>query len=808
VKIRIEDSAGSRLLLPERFPLSIGGAEADLVLPGVQSSEAVAWFGLSDGDLFIQSTDRGQTPVCNGAPVATSQWLHAGDEVRVGPARIVVSAQDGQTVLRIDRTDAASLTEPPRNVPVREVVAGGSDETTIEPVSFRPREIGTRGSKRWRLHPATPIVWAVIVLLGSLAWFLFSLRSVEVQIEPNPDRVVLEGPWPRLELGGRHLVRPGPYRLVAEKEGYRTLDEPIEVGDTSNQAFHFAMELRPDVLRISSVPAAGVRISIDGVPVGVMPLEPVELQSGEHEVRADADRHRPYSTTVSASGGGSSIDLSIAMEPLWADVAIRSDPPGAEVHLDREPVGVTPLTLQVLEGRHAYELRRSGYKSHVDTIEVTAGEARELPMVRLEPADAMLRVTSDPDGATVLVDGTYRGETPLELAAPPGVSLAVRLTKTGFETAEREVSLRSGQTSDLAVTLDPQLGEIVIQAEPPDAVLFINGKEQGSANRTVSLVAVPHRIEVRKEGYESFLATVTPRPGFPQTLQASLKTAEQLLAERWPPVVRSPLGHEMVLIHGGRMRMGASRREPGRRSNEVIREVELTRPYYLARTEVSNREFRRFHKAHLSGSVGAYSLENDAHPVVRISWDEAALFCNWLSEQEGLSKAYEQIGSSMVAIEPPTNGYRLPTEAEWAWAARYPDGQTAIKYPWGDSLPVAPGSGNYADTGSANLLSKTLNGYNDDYPVTAPVDSFEPNALGLFNLGGNVAEWVHDIYGVYGSGGSTVEVDPVGPDEGELHVVRGSSWMDASISELRLTFRDYGSDGRSDVGFRIARYAE
>jgi formylglycine-generating enzyme required for sulfatase activity len=161
----------------------------------------------------------------------------------------------------------------------------------------------------------------------------------------------------------------------------------------------------------------------------------------------------------------------------------------------------------------------------------------------------------------------------------------------------------------------------------------------------------------------------------------------------------------------------------------------------------------------------------------------------------------------MVAVSPPTSGYRLPTEAEWAWAARFADG-AAIKYPWGDSLPVAPNSGNYADLSAAGLLSTTLNGYNDEYPVTAPVDSFEPNTLGLFNLGGNVAEWIHDIYAVQASTGSAVEVDPVGPDEGELHVIRGSSWMDASISELRLTYRDYGRDGRSDVGFRIARYAD
>lgn len=806
--IRIEDSAGSRLLSPEGFPLSIGGVDADLALPGVQSGEAVAWLGLSDGDLFVQASTQGPTPTCNGVPVTTSQWLRNGDEVRVGPARITVSVLDGETVLRVERTGADNLTPPPRIVPVREVASGGDAGAKIEPVAFRPRETGGRRSRRRGFHPATPIVAAVIVTLAAAAWLLFTMESVEVLIEPSPDRVELNGPWPRIELGGRHLVRPGRYRLTAEKQGYRTLDKTLVVTDESSSPFRFAMELRPDLLRVTSTPAAGVRISIDGDLVGETPLEPVELQPGERQIRADADRYRSFSTTVTASGGGASVDLTIPMEPLWADVTIRSEPPAATIYLDGEEVGTTPLTLQVLEGRHVYEVRRSGFKSNVDRIEVVAGQAQEIPVVRLEPADAVLRVTSDPPGATVRVDGIYRGETPLEVAAPPGVNLAIRLSKTGFETAERETSVRSGQTSELAVRLDPELGEVVIQANPPDAVLYIDGAEHGTANATLQLVAIPHRIEVRKEGYESFVATVTPRPGYPQTLDASLKTPEQLEAERWPPVIRSPLGHEMVLIRGGRMRMGAPRREPGRRSNEVTREVELSRPYYLARTEISNRDFRKFHKAHLSGKAGANSLENDSHPVVRVSWDEAALFCNWLSDQESLPKAYVQVGGAMVAVVPPTIGYRLPTEAEWAWAARYPDGATAIKYPWGDSLPVASGSGNYAGAEAGDLLSKTLSGYNDDYPVTAPVDSFDPNPLGLLNLGGNVAEWVHDIYGVRGSSSSGAEVDPLGPEEGELHVIRGSSWMDASVSELRLTYRDYGSKGRSDVGFRIARYVD
>ena len=162
----------------------------------------------------------------------------------------------------------------------------------------------------------------------------------------------------------------------------------------------------------------------------------------------------------------------------------------------------------------------------------------------------------------------------------------------------------------------------------------------------------------------------------------------------------------------------------------------------------------------------------------------------------------------MVAAVPMTTGYRLPTEAEWAWAARYGAGEKPLKYPWGDALPVAAKSGNYGDASASGLLPGALPDYNDGFPATAPADSFQPNARGLQNLGGNVAEWVHDLYAIRMGGAATVERDPLGPAEGEFHVIRGSSWMHSTVTELRLTFRDYGKEKRPDVGFRIARYAE
>ena len=109
-----------------------------------------------------------------------------------------------------------------------------------------------------------------------------------------------------------------------------------------------------------------------------------------------------------------------------------------------------------------------------------------------------------------------------------------------------------------------------------------------------------------------------------------------------------------------------------------------------------------------------------------------------------------------------------------------------------------------------DLTPSHLPGYLDGYAASAPVGSFAPDALGIYDLGGNVAEWNHDVYSIAPGGGSRgpVETDPLGPESGPHHVIRGSSWKDASITRLRLSFRDYANIGRPDVGFRVARYVD
>jgi formylglycine-generating enzyme required for sulfatase activity len=104
------------------------------------------------------------------------------------------------------------------------------------------------------------------------------------------------------------------------------------------------------------------------------------------------------------------------------------------------------------------------------------------------------------------------------------------------------------------------------------------------------------------------------------------------------------------------------------------------------------------------------------------------------------------------------------------------------------------------------LLPNVLEGYNDGYITTAPPATFKSNFLGLYDMGGNVAEWCHDYYSIYSYDPEKIYVDPTGPKNGKHHVIRDSSWKHGSISTLRLAYRSYGDDKREDVGFRVCRY--
>ncbi|MBW2192542.1 MAG: PEGA domain-containing protein, partial [Deltaproteobacteria bacterium] len=669
------------------------------------------------------------------------------------------------------------------------------------------------------LRPVTVVKWISGVLLGvalvlvcAAAGFVFTARQVVITITPVPESVTVSGGIVTPRIGEYYLMRPGEYRVTAFKACYAPVEKMFEVSTDKRQNLVFEMQKLPGRLVIRTHQSgvvensiAGARVHIDNTDAGTTPVENLELMPGLKKIDIRAENYQVFQTEVDVKGCGELQTFTWALLPAWSDVTFRSFPPGANVKIDGQSIGNTPLSRQLAAGSYLLEISADRHKPWKQRLVVEPNEPQKLSDIRLKPADGSVAIKTKPAGANVIIDGIFVGQTPMTADLSPSEDHVVQVSKAGYEKASRKINIPSSASKQLDIDLKVREGIVYIMVVPSDAELLVNGKSWGHAPAQLRLVATTHTLEFKKKGYQSYRIQITPRPGYPQQLKIALEN-EQTPRKAALDTIATQTGYVLKLIRPEPFIMGSSRREQGRRSNETLRKIKLTRPFYMGVTEVTNKAFNAFRARHNSGVFKSYRLNKADQPVVRVTWEDAALFCNWLSAKAALPPAYIQKGDKLVPIEPLNTGYRLPTEAEWEYTARHIDAHTSLKYPWGETFPPKQPSGNYSDQSAKDLLPTIIEDYNDGYAVPAPPAKFKPDRLGLYDMGGNVAEWCHDYYSIYTYAPERTYADPAGPGEGKHHVIRGSSWKSGSISTLRLAYRSYDDDKREDVGFRVCRY--
>ena len=779
------------------LPIVFGGTDADVVIPGYRGRVEL---GALDGRFYIQAGRVSAGARINDVLVQGSVWLSDGDTIALASTRVTCRLGSAGLDLSIVHGETAGDTAPP------EAEGAHEDDEEIVPIVFRPKSTAPEQAQR-RISRGNLIIAGLCTLLAISGWFAFTAKSVAIRFEPAADEISLPGTLLKLRLGDRFLLRQGEHRLMAEKAGYHSFATRISVGSDADQVVEFELTKLPGQVAITVSPEVAATVTVDGEPLGTTPLT-AELAAGTHDIMLSAPRFIEHRQTLEVEGGGTDESLDVSLTPNWAPVELVTTPPGADVTVDGVAIGQTPLVMELEQGDREIEATLSGYNAWRDVVSVVANEAQTLPAVELAQADGRVRLVSEPSGAAIAVNGRYQGETPMTIKLRPGRGHTITLTKPGYKAVSRELSVAADSGRQLNVSLIAEVGEVSVAVTPSDAEIFVDGERRGIGSQKLTLTAVSHRIEGRAEGHQPAAATVTPKPGFPQEIQLALEPFAETVVGRFPKTIVTSIGNKLTLVRSGNFVMGSSRREQGRRSNEVLRQVSLTKPFYLGVQEVTNREFRMFQPEHRSGELGGESLDGDEQPVVNVTWEQAAEFCNWLSIKDGLQPVYEASGDTYVAVRPLRNGYRLPTEAEWVWAGRYAEGSAPLRFPWGESLPPPDRTGNFADVSARNIFATTLLTYGDGYPVSAPVGQFKANPIGLFDIGGNVAEWMQDYYHVTPARSGEPEKDPLGPDKGRYHVLRGPSFRSATLTELRMAHRDYSAESKPDVGFRIARNSE
>jgi formylglycine-generating enzyme required for sulfatase activity len=232
----------------------------------------------------------------------------------------------------------------------------------------------------------------------------------------------------------------------------------------------------------------------------------------------------------------------------------------------------------------------------------------------------------------------------------------------------------------------------------------------------------------------------------------------------------------MVYVERGTFQMGSN---SGEEDEKPMHSVTVS-DFYIGKYEVTQGDY----KAVTGKNPSRFTSSGNEAPVERLSWYDAVEFCNKLSDKDGLDRCYSGSGKS-IKCNFDANGYRLPTEAEWEYAAKGGNKSKGYEY---------SGSNTIEEVGWYS---------NDSSSKTHPVGGKKSNELGIYDMSGNVWEWCWDWFGDYVGSAQT---DPKGPASGSYRVRRGDSWF-ISVSNCRVANRNCFSPdgGYHHIGFRLAR---
>ena len=529
--------------------------------------------------------------------------------------------------------------------------------------------------------------------------------------------------------------------LYHTETGSVTVNERTVVNKTLRPAFGY--------INISSSPEQGAKVFVDGEYIGLSPIKTDKLKSGTHTVRVMKDMYKMKEQSFTVADGQTT-NATLNMSANFVDVTINTDSQ-SDIYVDEEYKGKGRWTGRLSDGEHIVEARKANHRASSKAVELVLGETKTITLEAPKPIYGSLEINSSPMNANIYIDGKHYGETPNYINEIIIGSHELKLTKQGCSEIKKAITITEGET--LSVNEKLQTGkEISISTDKSGDKIYVDGNYVGISPITSTLAYGTHTIKAERNG-----KTVSKNIN---VAQSSGDSSVKLTFFGNQTFTVNGVSFTMIAVEGSTFQMGATSEQGSDADSDEkpVHSVPLS-DYYIGETEVTQELWTA-----VMGNNPSYYSGNPKRPVERVSWNDCQEFIKKLNQLTG-------------------KNFRLPTEAEWEYAAR--GGKKSLGY-------------KYSGSDIAGVVAR----YDGNSSSTHDVKIKQANELGIYDMSGNVWEWCQDWYGSYNSGSQT---NPTGPSSGSYRVYRGGGWNDVARSR-RVSYRYYSlPDGsRTDLGLRLS----
>jgi formylglycine-generating enzyme required for sulfatase activity/serine/threonine protein kinase len=687
-----------------------------------------------------------------------------------------------------------------------------------------PKSIVARGDLASRIYRLSIIGFVGLTLTALMSFFISvtftedrdesmpAIQQVEagespqlkIRVSPPQARVEFEGHQESFMTSGGVLelsLLPGDYRVSVSAPQYQAVTQPVKIAAdnaSSVQELNFELEPTWTQIEIRSEPGASISL-IDAREIeielgvadqtGVFRLER-GIFTGTYQL---VGRKKGFASKILEEQDlAKLVQIDLALKPLPASLTVETNPAGARILVNQVEVGFSPVRLDAVAPGEPYlvvaeleDFRRIGRR-----FEARPGQDIVVDFGDLAPRSAELQLDAEFAGVgeqetramleetlVVIGDQSIPYGSP-ELKIVPEGAYSVQLKHPQYESKRIDVVLKDRDVKKLRFVLRPIPGQVRLQIpEGLDPTIRLNGQVVQVEGGVVTVpTKVPVEFELRMRNYLTMVRDF------------HLDSGEQVVWNVSPVPIPGPskgdawtvpyLGFKFAWVPPGRFTMGSAMREQGRLPNEGPEtEVSFTAGFWAGVFEVTQAEFSLLMNRNPAQFAGPEK------PVDSVTWEDAEAFCRALTAFE---RSADRLPEGYV--------YRLPTEAEWEYAAR---AGTVTPFHFGDQADAT--SGNFRGVYPRDLEDGQR--ITDSYG-TENVGGYSANAFGLYDVHGNVSEWTLDVYNGRLPGGALS--DPMPRTGGKRFAVRGGSWEDFAVRVRSGVRQDVREDTESNaIGFRV-----